>query len=63
VKDETKRRKNDYIRDYNKEHKRIFSARLYKDEYEEIDELIKKRGMNKAQFIRYAAAKLKEGKI
>ena len=32
-------------------------------EYEEIDELIKKRGMNKAQFIRYAAAKLKEGKI
>ena len=63
MKDETKRRKNDYIRDYNKEHKRIFSARLYKDEYEEIDELIKKRGMNKAQFIRYAAAKLKEGKI
>jgi hypothetical protein len=63
LKDETKRRKNDYIRDYNKEHKRIFSARLYKDEYEEIDELIKKRGMNKAQFIRYAAAKLKEGKI
>ena len=63
MKDETKRRKNDYIRDYNKEHKRIFGARLYKDEYEEIDELIKKRGMNKAQFIRYAAAKLKEGKI
>lgn len=63
MKDETKRRKNDYIRDYNKEHKRIFSARLYKEEYEEIDELIKKRGMNKAQFIRYAAAKLKEGKI
>lgn len=63
MKDEVRRKKNDYIRDYNKEHKRIFSARLYKDEYEEIDELIKKRGMNKAQFIRYAAAKLKEGKI
>ena len=63
MKDETKRAKNDYIREYNKEHKRIFSARLYKDEYEEIDEMIKKRGMNKAQFIRYAAAKLKEGKI
>lgn len=63
MKDETKRRKNDYIRDYNKEHKKIFSARLYKEEYEEIDELIKKRGMNKAQFIRYAATKLKEGKI
>lgn len=63
MKDETKRAKNDYIREYNKEHKRIFSARLYKEEYEEIDELIKKRGMNKAQFIRYAAAKLKEGKI
>lgn len=61
--DEGKRAKNDYIREYNREHKRIFSARLYKDEYEEIDDLIKKRGMNKAQFIRYAAAKLKEGKI
>lgn len=63
MKDEVKRKKNDYIRDYNKKHKRIFSARLYKEEYEEIDELIKKRGMNKAQFIRYAATKLKEGKI
>ena len=34
--DEGKRAKNDYIREYNRERKRIFSARLYKDEYEEI---------------------------
>ena len=63
VSEEAKRKKNDYIRDYNKEHKRIFSARLYKEEYDEISELIKIKGMNKAEFIRYAAQKLKEGKI
>lgn len=61
--DEGKRAKNNYIREYNKEHKKIFSARIYKDEYEEICELIKNKGMNKAEFIRYAAAKIKEGKI
>ena len=61
--DEGKRAKNDYIREYNKEHKKIFSARIYKDEYEAINELIKAKGMNKAEFIRYAAQTLKEGKI
>ena len=60
---EAKRAKNDYISEYNKEHKKIFSARLYKDEYEEICAIIKSRGLNKAEFIRYAATKIKEGQI
>ena len=57
---EGKRAKNDYIREYNRERKRIFSARLYKDEYEEICDYLKQMKMNKAEFIRWAYDKLKQ---
>lgn len=57
---EGKRAKNDYIREYNREHKRIFSARLYKDEYEEICDYLKQMKMNKAEFIRWAYDKLRQ---
>lgn len=59
---EGKRAKNDYIREYNKEHKRIFSARLCKDEYKEICDYLKQMKMNKAEFIRWAYEELKKQK-
>lgn len=61
--EEAKRTRNNYIREYNKENKKIFSARLKNEDYNFICELLKEKKMNKAEFIRYAAEKLKEGKI
>lgn len=42
-----------------KENYKQFSTVLKKEEMQELDELIAKLGMNRAQFLRYAIKKLK----
>ena len=51
-----------YIKEYNKDHYKTFKVDLKKDEWEEIDSLLKEKGITKAQFIRDAIERLKEQK-
>ncbi len=50
-----------YNRKRNKELTKLFSVRLPNKEYEELCEYIKSQGMNKAEFVRWAFDKIKEG--
>ena len=51
---------NKYIQEYIKEHKSRFSTDLNKDEYEKLQNLLKRNNMNKAEFVRWAFEKLKK---
>lgn len=44
----------------NKEFTKVFSARLSKEEYNNLCEYLKINGMNKAEFVRWAFDKIKE---
>lgn len=50
----------EYIQKYNKEHYKTFKVDLKKHELEELNELLKKNSLTKAQFLRNAIEKLKK---
>ena len=52
--------KREYNRKRNKELTSLFSARLPKEEYNQLCEYLQQLGMNKAEFIRWAFDKLRE---
>lgn len=52
--------KREYNKKRNKELTKVFSARLPKEEYNEICEYLKKIEMNKAEFVRWAYFELKK---
>lgn len=54
-------RKREYNRLRTKELCKTFSANLKKEEYQEITDYLKQAGMNKAEFVRWAYGKLREG--
>lgn len=54
-------RKREYNRLRTKELCKTFSANLKKEEYQEITDYLKQVGMNKAEFVRWAYDKLREG--
>lgn len=49
-----------YIQDYNKAHYRAFKVDLKIEELEELNDLLEKKGLTKAQFLRDAIKKLKK---
>lgn len=49
----------DYIREYNKEHYKMFKVNLKSEEFAELDKLLKKNNLTKAQFLRNAIYTLK----
>lgn len=51
-----------YKNEYKKENYKQFSTVLKKEEMQELDELMAKLGMNRAELLRYAIKKLKEEK-
>jgi len=52
--------KKSYIQEYNKEHYKTFKVDLKKEELQELNELLKKEGLTKAQFLRDAIKDLKK---
>ena len=48
-----------YINDYNKKNYSMFSAQLKKEEYTELKELLKSKGMSNADLVRFAVEKLR----
>lgn len=48
-----------YIQEYNKEHYKTFKVDLKVEEWEELELLLKNKGITKAQFLRDAIKKLK----
>lgn len=44
----------EYIREYNKEHYKVFKVNLLKEEMEVLESYLKKKGISKAQFLREA---------
>ena len=53
----------DYIREYNKKNYSQFKATLKKKDREELNELLKKHGLNKTQFVLKAKELLEKGKL
>lgn len=51
-----------YIQEYRKENKKQFNVDLNKEEFEELDKLLKEKGMTKVEFVRQAIERLKEKK-
>ena len=51
--------KYDYITDYQKKNYSMFSAQLKKEEYTELKDLLRTKGMTNADFIRWATEKLR----
>lgn len=51
---------NEYIKAYNKSHYKRFGVYLKEDEMNELDDLLKKHKLSKAEFLRQAIDKLKE---
>lgn len=49
-----------YQQEYNKQNYSTFKVDLKKEEKEELDQLLQKKGMTKATFLRNAITKLKE---
>lgn len=43
-----------YKQQYNKEHYRTFKVDLKKEEFDKLEQLLKKEGLTKAQFLREA---------
>lgn len=58
---EARKRKNAYNLKRNNELTKLFQARLFKAEYQELCDYLNSIGMNKAEFIRWAYDKLREG--
>lgn len=50
----------EYINNFNKENYSQFNVRLTKEEKKELDKLLKKMNLTKADFLKYATKKLKE---
>lgn len=50
----------EYIQEYNKKHYRTFKVDLKIEELEELNKLLKKKGLTKAQFLRNSIEKLKK---
>ena len=59
--EKAKENKKKYNTKRKKELYKKFGIDLKKDEYQEICEYLKSQGMNKAEFIRWAYDKLREG--
>lgn len=57
---DTRFNKKEYDYNYLKENYITFSAKLKKDENDKINELLKERNMNKAEFVRWAYNELKK---
>ena len=55
--------KYDYITRYQRENYKMFSAQLKKEEYKELKELLERKHLGNAEFIRYAYEKLLSGQI
>lgn len=49
-----------YIQEYRKENKKQFNVDLNKDEAQELEQLLKEKGMTKVEFVRKAIEKLKK---
>lgn len=49
-----------YIQEYNKEHYKTFKVDLKKQEFEELNKLLKEKKLTKAQFLRDSIDKLKK---
>lgn len=49
-----------YIQEYNKQHYKTFKVDLKKDEFDELEELLNKKRITKAQFLRDAINNLKK---
>lgn len=52
--------KQEYIQEYNKAHYRAFKVDLKIEELEELNNLLKEKGLTKAQFLREAIERLKK---
>lgn len=50
----------EYIQEYNKAHYRAFKVDLKTEEIEELNKLLKEKGLTKAQFLRKAIERLKK---
>lgn len=50
----------EYIQEYNKKHYKAFKVDLKIEELEQLNELLKKKGLTKAQFLRNSIKKLKK---
>lgn len=48
----------EYQKEYNKEHYKTFKVDLKKEEFEELDKILKEKGLTKAQFLRNAIEQL-----
>lgn len=46
--------KQEYVKNFKKEHYKRFSADLPKEETDEIDAFLKEKGMSRANFVRFA---------
>lgn len=55
--------KYDYIAKYNKENYKFFTAQLKKEDYESLKELLARKHLGNAEFVRYAYEKLLSGQI
>lgn len=49
-----------YIQEYNKEHYKTFKVDLKKQEFDELNEVLKKKKLTKAQFLRDSIEKIKK---
>ena len=49
-----------YNKSYIKQNYKKFVCELKREEWEELDSIIKSKGMNKSQFVRWALEKIKE---
>ena len=52
-----------YNQQYNKEHYKQFKTELKAEEKEELDYILKQKGMSKVEFIRKAKELLEKGKL
>lgn len=55
--------KYNYISKYNKENYKFFTAQLKKEDYENLKDLLEKKHLGNAEFVRYAYEKLLSGQI
>lgn len=55
--------KYDYIAEYKKENYSMFSAQLKKEEYQALKELLERKKLSNAEFVRYAYECLLSEKI
>lgn len=53
----------EYIKEYIKKNYKKFACDIKKEEWENIDELLKEKKMNKPEFVRWAYSELKKNKI